>query len=251
MKELRRAKIVDMILEKGSVKIKELSEALGTSAITIYRDLEYLEKQGAIIKLRGGAMANTTPENLTYSKRACTSISEKTIIAKKAVELINEGDSVVLDGSTTNIYVAKELSKKKDITVYTTSPTPTNELLNCSDIILYSIGGLYTRELDIYVGSELEEFISKLNVKKAIIGSSAVCAEVGITGPYNHFASIQRKIISVADEVILVADNTKFDRVAIEKVATLDKIDHIVVDSGLDKEYIKKLRRVTDVIVAE
>jgi DeoR family fructose operon transcriptional repressor len=251
MKEIRRSKIAEIIRKKGSIKINDLADMFKISPVTIYRDLDFLEKQGVLRRLRGGAITNLSSEEVHYPFRASSCISEKMQIAEEVVKLISEGDTIILDGSTTNIYVAKKIKEINNLTIFTTSPLVTLELLNSPNIILYCIGGLYSREIAQFVGSNIEDFISNLHVTKSIIGASAVCSEFGITGPYPQFVSIQKKIISASSKVILAADHTKFGKVSLEKIADIDAIDFIVVDSGIDKKYVEELQDKTNIIVAK
>jgi DeoR family fructose operon transcriptional repressor len=251
MQDIRRSKIAEFVKEKGSASISELATMFGMSEITIHRDLEYLNKQGVLRRLRGGAVANPTMEEVHYPYRIQSCVEEKKQIAEAIPDLISEGDTILIDGSTTCIEVARKIKNISNITVFTNSPLILNELINTPNIILYCIGGFYSSETTSFIGSDNEEFISRLNLTKCIIGASAISLEFGVTDPYPQLVSVKRKIISASSQVILVADHTKFGRVALEKIAAIEDIDCIVVDSKIDKKVLEEIRTKTKVIVAK
>ena len=156
-----------------------------------------------------------------------------------------------MDGSTTNISVARQLCGFNDLTVYTLSPYVTNELLDAYGVVLYSGGGLFSREMAHLVGPSLEENISQIRFDKCVIGASAISREKGITGPYYQLTSIQKRIIECSNTVILAADHTKFNRNAIEKVSDIERIDYLVTDNGIDSENAAYFASKTNLIIAE
>lgn len=251
MQDVRRSEIAELIKEKGKLRVSELTSAFKVSEITIHRDLDYLEDTGVLRRTRGGAIANTTTQEFQYPNRVNSCLKEKNVIADAVVKLIKEGDSIILDGSTTNIHVAKRLKDFSNLTVFTTSPLVLFELINSPGIFLYCIGGLYSREMAHFIGSELEEYITRLHLSKCVIGASAISPEYGVTGPYPQLVSIQKKIIKSSKEIILAADHTKYGKVATEKVASIEEIDHFVVDSGLDPKYAQAMKEKTDLIIAK
>ena len=250
MQEVRRLKITELVKEKGLVKIEELAKMLGTSEVTIHRDLKYLENEGELRKLRGGAVAIPSEAEVQFSYRTQSCIEEKKLIGMVAAQLIEEGDVVIMDGSTTCLEVAKRIKTMFNITVFTNNPFIMYELMHSQGIILYFIGGLFSRDLECFVGAEVEDYISKLHITKGIFGASAISPKFGITGPYPQLVSIQKQIIKVSSQVIIVADHTKFGKVAFEKAADVDLIDFIITDSKVDKNIITELEEKSKVIIA-
>ena len=251
MRDLRREQIAEIVRQEGHAKVSDLARRFDVSDITIHRDLDFLEERSVLVRSRGGAIAKRETHEYQYPNRINSAVKEKNQIAKAAVGLIHEGDTIILDGSTTNIHIARALKDFHNITVFTMSHWVMMELINSVDIYLYCIGGLYSRETAHFVGSDIEEYIKKIHANKGIIGSSAISPECGITGPYSQLVSIQKIIIESVDEVILAADHTKWGKVSTEMVADIDDIDYIVVDSGLDKKYIEQVGKRTNLIVAE
>jgi DeoR family fructose operon transcriptional repressor len=249
MQEYRRTKIAEIVREKGIIKIGDIVELFDVSEVTAYRDLINLEEQGVLKKLRGGAIAKEKAEEVQWHYRLQSNIEEKRKIAKKMRGMISEGDVIIMDGSTTCVEVAKLLHNHIRLTIYTNNPLILNELLNDTSITLYFIGGLFYRDLACFVGPDVENTISKLKVTKGVIGASAISAEFGVSGPYQQLVAIQRKIISVCSQVFILADHTKFSKVALEKVADFKEIDYIITDHKCDEKVLKKIEK-TKVLVA-
>lgn len=251
MQEVRRSKIAELVNEKGIVRIEELAKMFGISGITIHRDLQYLENKGILRKLRGGAIATPSEVEVQFSYRTQSCIEEKKLIGMAAAQLIEEGDVVIMDGSTTCLEVAKKIKNMLNLTVFTNNPFIMYELMHSQGIVLYFIGGLFSRDLECFVGAEVEEYISKLHITKGVFGASAISPKFGITGPYPQLVSIQREIIKVSTQVIIVADYTKFGKVALEKTADIDSIDYLVTDSKIDKDIVSELEKKSKVIIAK
>ena len=250
MKNNRVAKIEEILRENGNVQTAELSKLFNVSDITIHRYLNLLESDGILKRTRGGAVAVPLEPEFRYPKRSLSNIREKEAIAKCVAGLIKEGDTIILDGSTTNISVARQLCGFNDLIVYTMSPYVMNELLGAYGVVLYSSGGLFSREMAHFVGSPFDESLLQLRVDKSVIGASAISREKGITGPYYQLTSIQKRIIECSNTVILAADHTKFDRSAIEKVADIESIDYLVTDSGINSENAAYFGANTNLIIA-
>jgi DeoR/GlpR family transcriptional regulator of sugar metabolism len=246
----RRTRIAELVKEKGIVRITDLAEALGVSEITIHRDLQFLQNQGILTKLRGGARLAEAETEVQYPFRSQTSVEEKRQIAMVAGTLINDGDVVVIDGSTTCVEVARRLRTRSNLTVFTNNPFILNELMGSPGVALYFFGGLFSRDYGCFVGQEVESAIGKLHPIKGIMGASAVSAEFGITGPSPQLVAIQKVIIAVAKESIVVADHTKFGKVGLEKAANLEEVSIIITDSAVDQKVAQTVSEKTRLIIA-
>jgi DeoR family fructose operon transcriptional repressor len=242
----RREKLVELLREQGEVTIPVLAQLLKVTEMTVHRDLDFLESQELLKKKRGGAIYIETKKMKTekiYSK-------EKEAIAKEAIKLIEDGDSIIFDNSTTAFEVASRLHKFHNLTIYATNIEIANMLSQNEKIILFCSGGLYFRPSTGFVGKEAEDFISKVHAAKCFIGTSGISPEYGLTGPYHSHVDLERKIIAASDQVIVVADHTKFGKVAIDKVTDLQNVDYIITDSKVDPVKLDNVRKFTRVIVA-
>ncbi|MCL4418218.1 MAG: DeoR/GlpR family DNA-binding transcription regulator, partial [Actinobacteria bacterium] len=171
MQEVRRSKIAELVNEKGIVRIEELAKKFNISEVTIHRDLQYLENQGVLRKLRGGAIATPSEPEVQFSYRTQSCIEEKRQIGNATVQLIEEGDVIIMDGSTTCLEVAKRIKNMFNLTVFTNNPFIMYELMHSQGIVLYFIGGLFSRDLECFVGAEVEEYISHLHINKGVFGA--------------------------------------------------------------------------------
>lgn len=255
MQEIRRNTIKSLLSERKSVMISELSDILGVSEMTIHRDLDLLQQQGFLVKKRGGAILNADQANFqgdySYNQVKNLYVKEKQAMAKAAVELIGENETLIFDNSTSACEVAKLLKNASAMTVIATNPGVFNELASAKNITLYSTGGLYSMQTNSLVGSAAEEFVQRINITTAILSAGCLSIEHGATESYPSEASLKRKIIDVAQRTILLVDHTKLKCVGTEKIAEFKDIDCIITDSGADKAFVKQLRKRVKVIISE
>lgn len=243
----RREKIIELLKEQGEIAIPVLAQLLEVTEMTIHRDLDFLDSKELLKKKRGGAIYS----EVKYLKINSGYIEEKIAIAKEAIKLIKDGDSIIFDNSTTSFEVAKRLDIFNNLTIYTTNLDVSNVLIHNEKIILYCSGGLYFRPSTGFVGKEAEEFISKVHASKCFIGTSGISPTYGLTGPYHSHVDLEKKIIAASEQVIVVSDHMKFGKVAIDKIADLQDVDHIITDSKVDPIKLEEVRKLTHVIVTD
>lgn len=248
----RQEKIVEILKQQGEVSIHQLAQVLNVSEMTIHRDAAVLEKQELLYKKRG-ALNYIEPSAHTKNSQHMRDC-EKRAIAKKALTLIEDADSIIFDNSTTALEVAKLLAnwkkKSKKLTVYATNLEVANAVCKNPDITLYVSGGYYMSNTTGFVGSITEEFIERVHADKCILGMSGISVEHGLTGPYTYHNILERKIIAAAKEVIIVADHSKFGKVALEKVADLSEADYIITDANVSNEIVEEFSGKTKLLIA-
>ena len=248
----RQEKIVEILKEQGEVSIHQLALVLNVSEMTIHRDAALLEKQDLLYKKRG-ALNYAEPSARTKNSQHMRE-HEKRAIARTTLTLIEDADSIIFDNSTTALEVAKLLAnwkkKNKKLTVYATNLEVANAVCKNPDITLYVSGGYYLSSTTGFVGSITEEFVERIHADKCVIGISGISSKYGLTGPYTHHSTLERKIIAAAKEVIVVADHTKFGKVALEKVADLAEVDYIVTDAKVSQETVEEFAGKTKLLIA-
>lgn len=254
MQELRREKIKRLLSERESVEISMLVSVLGVSEMTIHRDLDMLQREGYLKKLRGGAVLNESgahhkSADYHYSRVQNLFIEEKMAIAREALHLISDRETIVFDNSTTAYQLARLLGQRNQLTVIATNPGVFNELVHESNLSLYCTGGLYSSQTNSFVGSAAEDFVTRLNITTCVIGANSVSLERGVTDPYPAEASLKRKIIAASRRKLLLADHNKFLRATTEKVADIEDFDCIITDWRTDVALVEKLSEKTRVIV--
>lgn len=240
--EERKDSILQMLEEEGSVKVSKLIKLFGVSIETIRRDLEALEKDGFLKRVYGGAVLKKNEiQKLNYIKREKEFINEKKELAKTAIRYIEEGQSIALNDSTTNIELARELKKNfKELTVITNSLLITNELVDADRFTVISTGGVLNHKERAFYGEFAENLISNFIVDKAFISVSGVSLIRGITDFSPEEVQIQKKLIEISQETIVLADSSKIDTVSLIKVEDIHEVNLIITDSKLDSKILNK-----------
>ena len=242
MNQERRSQIVEMLREKQVVKNTELMERFGISIETVRRDLQYLEEQGVLERVYGGAIRKTFL-NLepTYSSRESVSSVEKVAIAAEAQRMIMPHDAVFFDLGTTVKLLAQMIEKNKPVTVFTNAVRTAlllADMENC-DVIIPG-GRLRAKELSV-AGPITEENMQRFNVDKAFIGFAGI-TEDGITDYIVDEAILRGQVIKNAQQVILVGDHSKFGVRAVCKVCALEDVDVLITDDKAPRDLLDKLR---------
>lgn len=234
----RRNKIMSILEDKQSVLVTDLSKSFNVTEETIRRDLEKLEKEGVLKRTYGGAVINqNTSFDLPLNVREITNIESKSYIGMKVAEYIEEGDSIMLDSSSTAIYVAKNIKDKKRITVITNSEKVIMELSNARDCKVISTGGTLKSSSMSFIGHWAEKAIQNYYVDKAIISCKGIDLEKGITDSNEMEAEVKKNMINSAKKVFLVVDNTKFDKVSFVKIAEISDVNTIFTDEKLSLKW--------------
>lgn len=242
----RQQDILILTEKYGEVTIKDLAEQFNVTEMTIHRDLDLLESERLIHKKRGAAVFIENIKKAQINFYA----DEKRTIGKKAASLLNAGQSVIFDNSTTAAECARFLDDSLNLTCYTTSLEIAQIIAKNSNHILYCSGGYYFPDSHGFVGQHAEDFVSTVEADVAIVGASGISVERGITNPYPMHNNLQKSIIKGAKKCVLLADHSKFDRVAMEKTCDLSEIDIIVTDEGINKQIFDKYNKHINLIIA-
>jgi DeoR/GlpR family transcriptional regulator of sugar metabolism len=240
--------IIKMINTNRMVKVTELMKEFGVSIETVRRDLEFLEKKGYLKRVYGGAIPNS-PKGIEppYAAREISHLAEKTAIAERVFELVEDRDTIVIDPGTTTLEVAKKLVAKEGLTVLTNSMPIANELIANESFKIFLLGGqLRNRELATS-GALSVEFLSHFRVDKAIIGPGGVTAKNGITDYHFEEAQVRKKMIEIADTVIVVANYSKIGVSAFTQVCELSEVD---TDWNVSQKALQELRSEKTQVIA-
>ncbi|QHT62391.1 DeoR/GlpR transcriptional regulator [Paenibacillus lycopersici] len=239
----RYEKIVGLVNERGSIRVTELSELCRVTEETIRRDLDRLEQAGRLRRSHGGAVsvkdAPSQPE-IPYAEREITHAEEKRRIAKEAVKLIRPKDRILLDASSTAWYMASILPDVQ-LTVLTNSIKVATELSGKERIEVISTGGTLAQRSLSFVGPLAERSLDAYHVDKVFFSCKGVHLERGISESNELQARIKQKMIGMADEVILLADASKFGVQAFTHVAELGDVHRIITDRRVPQESLGAL----------
>jgi len=238
----RLDRIVEILSQKGRIRVSSLSDMLQVSESTIRRDLDYLSEMGKVQRVHGGAMPveKTTREAPVVLRQDVNSV-EKQYIGAAAAGLINEGETIFIGSGTTSLEVAKNLVGRKNLTVVTNALTVANVLAQEEQITLVILGGVMRHSELSCIGHITDQALREIRMDKAFMGIPGISLKVGLTNDYLPEVMTDRTIFSVANELILLADHTKFERVYSAFVSDLSQVSTLVTDSQTDPEIIKKI----------
>jgi DeoR/GlpR family transcriptional regulator of sugar metabolism len=227
----RKTLILNTLNETGEVRVTELSQMLNTSVVTIRKDLDKLEKEGLLKRVHGGAVKTSrTQQTLFITDNRNIKKAEKKAIAAATSELVEEGESVIINVGSTTFYVSQELKKKKNLIVITNALMIYNEFAYCRNITTFFLGGRHHVGMQITCGDDTIEQLSKYRADKLIIGMDGVDIEAGAT-TYNHVEdTVMRYMIECSKEKILVVDDSKIKRTTFAHVAPLTAFDTMVTN---------------------
>ncbi|MEK4535086.1 MULTISPECIES: DeoR/GlpR family DNA-binding transcription regulator [Peribacillus] len=237
----RQRKIVELVNERLSIRVSELSDVFNVTEETIRRDLERLEKEELLRRSHGGAVSIEKNNTETpYTEREILNSTEKKVIALEGVKLINPGDQIVLDASTTAWFMAKEL-EDMPLTVITNSIKVAIELSKKEHVKVISTGGMLLPKSLSYAGPLAERSLDKYFVNKAFISCKGVHLDEGLSDSNEWQALLKKKMLQIADKTILLADSSKFGVRTFVQIAKINQIDEIITDSKLSGDYINEL----------
>ncbi len=239
----RRNQIINDIQEKGQVFIDELSEKFNVSEVTIRNDLEQLERKSILIRARGGAINFEPRVRIDHHiiEKGKINYKEKAAIGKQAAKLISEGDTIIIDSGTTTIEIIKNISHIKGLTIISNALNIANELVNLPNVNVLILGGSLRKSAMSMVGPLAERNLRNLNVDKLFMGVDGFNSSFGIYTPNIEEAHLAQIMIEAANEVIIVADSSKFKRISFALICQLKKIHTVVTDQEIDIEDKKRL----------
>jgi DeoR/GlpR family transcriptional regulator of sugar metabolism len=226
----------DLITRQGYATLEELVRILGVSESTIRRDLETLDLAGSIKRTHGGAIYTGEVRSMpAFDERTGTAVAEKSAIGQATADLLEDGDTVLLDGGTTTLEVARALVGRRVQVV--TNSLPIAQLLASShqtDLVL--IGGYVYPRTGVALGPLAIATMQSIRVRRAILGAGGIVME-GIYNSNSLLVESERQMMTCGQEVIIVADHSKFGRLALARLCGLEEVDRVVVDSGLGDEH--------------
>ncbi|MGB5823167.1 MAG: DeoR/GlpR family DNA-binding transcription regulator [Proteocatella sp.] len=234
----RRNQILLKLQKESKVLVSDLSQTYEVTEETIRRDLEKLEKEGFAKKTYGGAvLKESLYSDLPYNVRKETNVKSKKKIAQTIGAMIEDGDCIALDASSTALYIIKEIKNKNNITVLTNSIEILLELSDKKDWKILSTGGTLKEGSLSLLGYQAEKMIDNFHVDKAIVSCKGVDAEFGVTDSNELDAEIKKHFFGAATQKILAVDSTKLDRKSFTKIVEISGIDILVTDQKPEKKW--------------
>ncbi len=250
--EARRSQIRKLVATHGECSVEQLATELGVSGMTVRRDLQALSDEGRVIRTHGGAtLGERATFEFAFLDRVNKNRDAKTAIARAAADLIGDSPTVMLDGSTSTLAIARQLRGKTGLTVITTSLPAAAELQHEPGVDVLLTGGYVRSASPDLTGSLAEANLGLLRADVAFLGADAVDNRGNVfTNPPDNSA-VLLKMIASAQRVYVVADHTKLDRNALRCFGCLADWAGLITDEASDPDFIAQLRELgIDVIVA-
>jgi DeoR/GlpR family transcriptional regulator of sugar metabolism len=229
----RRNQIVEILQKNRSVTVNKLIDDLNVSPATVRKDLVHLEKSGVISRTRGEAHLVGSENRALIEVRQRICVAEKQMIARRALEFIQNGDTIILDSGTTLLELAKLFGNFEKLTVITYSLEIGYYLSRYPKINLIMPGGMLNRSTLSLLGSATENFFEQIEAAKCFMSASSVRKLNGLTLEMPYECTVKRAAIKASGQVIALLDHTKFHTASIEPAIKFNEIDILITDSEI------------------
>ncbi|TFG57911.1 MAG: DeoR/GlpR transcriptional regulator [Spirochaetales bacterium] len=230
--EERKQKIVDLVTEKRKATVDELCLRFSVSAATIRNDLRDLEQQGLLLRTHGGAMMKTkTALEPTSNQKEVRNLQAKKAIARAALALIEDGDTIILDTGSTTVELARILGNRNNITVITNDIAIAMMLEGSEKLNVLIMGGLLRRNFHCTVGAPGISMLSAFSVDKAFMGANGFSLAKGATTPDMNHAETKKAMMAIASKVVLLCDSSKLEQPSFAQFAPAEAIDTLVTEA--------------------
>ena len=248
----RRERIVELVGEAGRVSVAGLSEQFDVSQATIRADLDALAAERLLTRTHGGALALDEERlELSFDFRRRSHTTQKSRIGAAAAAMIEDGEAVILDASTTALAVATHVKDRRELTVLTNGILIALALIDAPGVTVVMPGGFLRRDSVSMVGDEGHDFIEKFNFQNGFFGAKGLTLEEGLTDVNSAEVAVKRDLVARAKQVVAIVDSSKWGRVGFASFASTDQIDCVITDEGAPADMIAALREAgVDVVIA-
>lgn len=250
----RHGEIIEILSNNPDASIKELSKRLKISELTVRRDLEKLQQNGFLQRIRGGAIIKQNKGEVitvSYENKDGKNLSQKQLIAKKAIEFVNEGDTVFINAGTTSLEVIRLLKDKK-VTILTNNAMAISVFTNGSKASLILTGGEFNEKNMSYFGQMASATINMMYASICILGINGITANEGLTTAYYPETMVNMEFMKrCRGKVIVIADGSKVGKTYSFETASSSDIDYLVTDSTANTAQLNSIRsKGVEVIIA-
>jgi DeoR/GlpR family transcriptional regulator of sugar metabolism len=230
----RRARIVELVRQQGSARVSELAERFGVTPVTIRSDLAQLEREGALVRDHGGAVASAPASALiAFEQRTGMEREAKQRIGEAAASFVEPGDSILLDAGTTVVEMVRHLRQQTPLTIVTNALNVAAELRNLSGAEVWMLGGTLNYATFGTLGPLVEQSLRDLVVQKLFLAAESIDPVFGVTDSTLEIAQVKRAMAGAARQIFLLADSSKWRRSGFIKVLPFSAIHTLITDDGL------------------
>lgn len=236
----RRSLLLEVVRGRGFASLPDLATQLDVSESTVRRDLDYLEETGVAKRTHGGVFyTGPSPKLAHFEQRQQQQWDKKKAIARAAAELVEDGDTLLLDGGSTT-YELAQLLVGRPLQIVTNS-LPVASLFTASpNIDLVLIGGYVHSRTGVCLGPYANQMLAQLNVRRAVLSTAGIC-ERGYFNSNLLLVETEKAMMHAADEVIIVADSTKFGHKSLAHLGPLGDVHALVVDNQISAAWREKV----------
>jgi ribose transport system substrate-binding protein len=245
----RRQAILALLRETGEVQIEDLAPRFGVSGNSIRNDLDKLADEGALVRIRGGAVASAggiLPPHFSTAFRLGANRPEKDAIGRWAAEMVRDNDAIIMDDSSSVLQMAAFLRNRRNLTVVTNglevalllAQEPTNKVILAANTVSSGEASL--------VGNLNPDLLQGFRASRCFLSCVGFSIEQGLTDTDSDKATVKSQMMRLASQTVALVDHTKFGRVSTFRTAGLSQIDHLVSDQGLSAAQLAELRRTSN-----
>jgi DeoR/GlpR family transcriptional regulator of sugar metabolism len=243
MAEERRTEILHIVRREGHARVNDLASRFNTSAVTVRNDLNELHQRGLVLRSHGGAvMPDTVLHESPVHERLKTHSDEKQRIGAMAATLINDGETIILDSGTTTLEIARQIKNKRGLQIITNGVNIAAELLDARGVRTFIVGGTVRGDSASIIGRSTEDMFEQFRADKLFLGGAGCDPEFGVSGTNLEETMVNRAMLKICREIILVADASKFSKRSMSRIAPFSEIDSIISDVSLRADMQEKLR---------
>lgn len=238
----RKSQIVRLVETRGSVRVAELASLFGVTEETIRRDLDQLAREGLLRRTHGGAVSlRGTGYEAPVLERSIKNVEAKTRIGARAVQLLEDGDTCILDASTTALQMARQFPNLR-VTVLTNSIPVAQELVTRDRLTVIGLGGMVRERSLSFVGPLAERALRNYHVDKVFLSCKGIDLEHGLTDSNELEVELKKLMVEAGREVIVLADASKIDYVGFSLICSLDSVHKVVTEEQAPAEFVAGLR---------
>ena len=229
----RREEIMELVRSRGSVRVAEISKLYNVSEVTVRSDLEYLEAQGVLSRIHGGAVGTGKHYiNMDMSERYMSNSASKKALAAKVADLVDHNDTIFMNAGTTLTYVLHAIRGKRNISIVTNSIQNAVEASTYPGFNVILLGGEIDEKYQFTYGNDTLSQLDKYHATKCILSVDGIHERDGLTLYYSNESGIVRKMIACADRTIVAADSSKLGKNTFSRVADIEDMDVLVTNTA-------------------
>jgi DeoR/GlpR family transcriptional regulator of sugar metabolism len=234
---------LNILREQPGIRVPDLATLLQVSEGTIRNDMKAMASSGQLTRVWGGGIPAEEERTVSpaYNARARMNQNAKQCIARMAAQLVSDGDSLLLDASTTIFHMASFLEDRRNLTIITNGIEVGRELARNTTNTVVLFGGILRPDGTAIIRPSNERQISDLHIKTAFMSSSGFSLHIGMTEVDLNEAQFKRSMIGLAGKLVALIDSSKFGKVDLTTFARIDQISHLFTDCSLSSEWVDKL----------